>query len=1056
LVPVGSTVRIFTTSTLMSNPIVKEKNSIPLTRSTFRNLSQGNVKFASPVRRYKFKSGYGGLITRKINPIKYNMISPHQRTAACQLVQQSQSLRECIAKSTVITDPDFRYQVVRSYSALEFWQKTPGRKIDHFKDVIKKNILGGVQYSKDIKDIFAYGMRRYLLDKGKYKHSDGKEYLVDTYNYTPPLNYLIMYEEEFDDMTECFSIPSVDIEDDIKEEVETIMMGMLPDSLDKVKKESLFIIKTSSSSNVKLEKSKHYVESSKGDISYTMKFRARRERIQIAPQNNRDIGICDLPTYYTVRMLDEYFLQILKGLESSALGSSGLMRKIKEHFRTGRSGTNFFYMRDYKKSALTFSHKLLQVIIDILLKKYGEDHDLKYLKMYLNQEIRDKDKFIYPKRGFPLGMGNHLYTLVNIIATQMLRNRIPVCLKTNFLAGNDDSSLNVNIEDDEMSVVESMDLIMRTDLELHESLDMILNDKKMFCAFDSVFFEEYSNEAFSNKESLFFAGIGATRLCETIAEAKLHCSNILSFCKFNISPLLEEVVTYFGWEFFPTEHLYDYTLGGWYHTPRKNGLDIINTVPEESLYDLSRAIKSVKETAILFHDDKNTISSGKVSERYGIHPLRLDYDEDDPIRDFLIPNNRIYNRGSKLEKFTADLDVAFRNVQRRRMNIKGHTKRWDLFCYYLRAYSEHDIPESCIEELTHFYNTDVVCDNINDFIYPDQVLEQFLLAKEIEGFIEVDEYYTDYISKYNSKYLGKLLRSKPEYEAVEIGYRYPVRYKESNGTFTEVLEKGTTMGYVLYTCPGSEIPYGLGTIANNPINRYVNDKYIYPKTFKDCFKEIICTPRSVTCKWLTEDENYLINNLEESEVIDQTRLWHSLSEESRPYISKFVQTIERFIRNRRKETTQEELAMAKLNLCDKHANGHSIDWDNLGTYPNPKGMEPNKCYLCDTYLDWYYRVTSSLADPRKEQLSLKIIIDNTRSIVDFDDPIPGWFEPPDGDWGLIGQIPQEETIPEEEAEMDNEQDPEDGDEIIEEVEDEDIDGDVVEDDEIEGDPDDES
>jgi hypothetical protein len=960
------------------------------------------------MRKYKFKVGYGGLISRKITAIDKKKLSNDEIITACSVVRYSKTFREICLSCDKIKNLDLRFQVCRSFSALEFWEKSPGRKIGNFRDIIIKNLLWGSSYTKKIKDIFAYGMRNYysLGEKG-YVEIHGERHLVDNYNYTPPLQYLILFHEEFDDMTECFNIPSKEIKEDVKKEIKKILQELLPDELEFVRPESLFMIKTTGVSDFLLMPSKHYKESSKSRVTFTKKFRARRERIQISPQNNRDIGICDLPTYYTVRLLDEYFLQILEGIESSALGSKDIYAKINSHHNLkNRRGTSFYYMRDYKKSALTMSHKLVKVIQDILLEKYGEDSPFQYLSMYLDQEIKDKDKILRPKRGFPLGMGNHLYTLVNIIAGQMLRNRSPVCLEYTFLAGNDDSSLHVRIDEDEMSVPEAADHVLQEDISLHEELDMILQVKKCFWGWDSVFFEEYSHPNFANKEGLFFAGIGALRLCETIAEAKEHSSNILTFCKFDVTELIDHITSWFGWEFFPAEVRLDYSLGGWCYSKNKNGLDIILKCEEEHLYDLSRAIRASREYHPIYREERFQTSTGKVAERFGIRPLKMSYDEDDVLRDFLMPDSLIRNRGERITKHTKDLSNTYRRIQSKRAKCAGHTNRHNLFLYYFESYDCHDIPEECVEEYTYLYDCAVVCNSLSNSLNVSDALGQFLFQRALEGDISLNDDFRDisYISKYNSKYLAKELRSKKlKLESSEIDRIFTKR-ETVRGVTLITDEKEKILSEVIYEPYGEyEIPFGLEELANNPIIRYVREKFRIPVKYKKLYRDIICTAKSVRSRNLTVAECNQVEELEkEFPDFDIKIMIQSVNKiEIIPYICRALKGLE----DKRASATTEEVEKSKLYICGRHASGHNITWKDEGLYPTPN--TDSNCYLCNMLSTWLESALQTSGDPSKETTTLSELKSVYQQILgpDFDEG-PDWFEPAQG-WALYTLPPEE-------------------------------------------------
>jgi len=264
------------------------------------------------------------------------------------------------------------------------------------------------------------------------------------------------------------------------------------------------------------------------------------------------------------------------------------------------------------------------------------DKDFSYFDIYRNYSVYMEDWTpINTQRGYCLGMANNLVTLSQCVLFRMIQERLPG-LPIRGIFGNDDSILSFK-EDEFTSVEEACISIEYADSEICEGLQIMKHTEKSFWSVWPIFFEEYGHPAFKDKDSRVAMSLSSAKLAPSIKIAKCIVNSLSPLYKGKSfeEKILSEIISHFGYEYFPEERDYSYSLGGWY-THLKDGCDlslreIYNVSDSELIRNLARAHQSVKQFDNLLcqaprSDSKKGESFSLLGKKYRIWVSDPDFD----------------------------------------------------------------------------------------------------------------------------------------------------------------------------------------------------------------------------------------------------------------------------------------------------------------------------------------------------------------------------------------------------------------------------------------------
>lgn len=197
-------------------------------------------------------------------------------------------------------------------------------------------------------------------------------------------------------------------------------------------------------------------------------FEYIRRVVAVSPGNFRDTWIGKLENFRFQRFYDQLIGQIVQRIpQSGACSDSILERRIR---RMKKYKANYF-MLDLKKAGLTIPHYLISSFLDKLEELTGISFS-RWGEKILNQTVICDDDRFRPQRGFGLGMGNNLMTLINIC--------IITSLNLDCLVFSDDIVVHINSVEDINNLI-----------SLYRQIGWELSIEKVFLADFFVFLESY-------------------------------------------------------------------------------------------------------------------------------------------------------------------------------------------------------------------------------------------------------------------------------------------------------------------------------------------------------------------------------------------------------------------------------------------------------------------------------------------------------------------------------------------------------------------------------------
>jgi len=540
-------------------------------RKGFSSSQASNTSIPTDVisAAFKFKrKGRGEYIIPSSQPLDFSKYSTEHLEELWSRFSSSNYDEE----SLKYTDHNLRFEIMKCFNALEFWWLTPGSKRYSREEIMRSTLLVGPAYAERISDEWDYGIRRSHRIKDMF--GDFNEWRpILHYNELPPVGYLIRWKETSDDI-KYMQIPLEDFNEDLLGELEDEIMTNLPDELEFPKDiEILAEVKTSTTLDLDRMKSIPFYMGrlSPEGSQFSRIFKAKRSVIPVGPANTRDAVITTIDTYNSVKKCDLIMGRVLDEQESSLVNTSSQVfhKRLKDASRTpNQFGSKMYWLRDIKKCGLTFPRQLIHLIQKCLSEKFP-DKDFSCFDIYRNYSIFDEDgKPIKTSRGYCLGMANNCVTFIQCMLYNMLEKRVPWSINLKGYFGNDDSILEVSSGKNESRIIDETDamMIQIIDFEMLDGLNIMTNGKKSFWSWYPIIFEEYGKPEFKEKDSRVACALSSALLAPDIKYAKLLTSSLsLAFWSEGswIAKCLDAITSYWGFEYYPEEIKYDYSLGGW-------------------------------------------------------------------------------------------------------------------------------------------------------------------------------------------------------------------------------------------------------------------------------------------------------------------------------------------------------------------------------------------------------------------------------------------------------------------------------------------------------------
>jgi len=243
----------------------------------------------------------------------------------------------------------------------------------------------------------------------------------------------------------------------------------------------------------------------------------------------------------------------------------------------------FFIQRDIRKEGITKPRELLKAILEVLNKKYPKIEIFSFTDFYDSFSLRVNDEVFFPKRGHGLGMANSLTTLMQLGVHNMIVNRLSndipeisadcLCLNDDFVVGFSDDYHKDEYWDMEDVVMDQLSILRAQEKSFESEYKFVIAERYIT---DS---GEYKKESYQRRELLY------PLTCYNIVHAKEYFISAQSYTSYKYrDDYIGEIMSYWGYEFFPNEINFPAKLGGWIND-KINGVDMTLVISDRLEYN---------------------------------------------------------------------------------------------------------------------------------------------------------------------------------------------------------------------------------------------------------------------------------------------------------------------------------------------------------------------------------------------------------------------------------------------------------------------------------------
>lgn len=524
----------------------------------------------------------------------------------------------------------------------------------------------------------------------------------DIFNY----NYLLHWEVPTDDYKYGF-IP-VSIDDKMEERYKNALRAILPDKAFRIIDPNEILVEIKSSACFeKGNSSKHFLEKPRHLQFSKLRGTAKRSVIQVSPENVRDTVICQVEDLNTISLIDKQVLEVLSQMSGHIhLRSETRIDKLCRRLWKKQL---YFVHRDLQKEGITKPRELLTWALEVLHELYPEVPAFEYIHFYTRYSIMVDGQILHPDRGHGLGMANSLTTLMQLAVDYLIREKLAshgmpfdyqtLILNDDFVAGFPDLEAAENYWDYEDSIMRKLSLIREPSKSFVSRDRFVIAER--YHDLDYV----YDKTSYQIREALY------ALTCQNITHAKEYFISCQQYVKPHICmKFVKEVQSYWGYEFFPTESLYPYHVGGWINESI-NGVSLsltrLEKMPHKSY--LGRGAQAVKSRLRKRSDGK--IYRSPAHKLYKPETVE-GYEE---IFDYL-PLGRIHEKYGRIGNDPKFWDRLYK----KRQKVFKHSESFD----------EYELVKYIIEN------------NLTTQFYPrDFMIDRYEMAEDFV--VDIEDYYLD-------------------------------------------------------------------------------------------------------------------------------------------------------------------------------------------------------------------------------------------------------------------------------------------------------------------------
>jgi hypothetical protein len=457
-------------------------------------------------------------------------------------------------------------EIERCWYVLRSWNENPDPKKYHWLAILKQSILLGPEYADFLKKDF----KKLVRSSHSILMEEREDFFNGHYGSIPQASYLINWGESTNDYLNLFVFKAHDPQ--IMEAFEEELKSMMEDiEIDPMINEAEILFKYSSSMSFDPTKRKNIpfykARLSERGMEFSDSIVAQRCVIPVCPAGYRDAQIMAIDSYNACQHAFKEIFLILNELEESCLVTRPFLirQRIDRLFKKANKKNNFFFLRDLKKSGLTFPHELLRSIVKVLMERWPHCHFNKLLA-FDKFSYFDGEKWCKPVRGLGLGQECALLTLAQVVAFRMLRkNTENLGVSLDLCTVTDDMCLSVKLREDHLDEFSILSLIEEEDLRIINGLGLEPSLEKSLWSKNAIFCEEYTDHRFEGKHGLRECALGTAFTACNIYHAKMLVSSLcpwLTWKEYEVT-VITSLINHWGYEFYDLEHLLPFELGGW-------------------------------------------------------------------------------------------------------------------------------------------------------------------------------------------------------------------------------------------------------------------------------------------------------------------------------------------------------------------------------------------------------------------------------------------------------------------------------------------------------------
>lgn len=469
-------------------------------------------------------------------------------------------------RESIVSIEEPYYSVLRGFfCALDAYEESSNPKL-RTRDILERSLLEGPAYAKFLKNL----RRKSIMDQmnAEIRLSDPELENITSVSFTDIgdiFNYLYLPNFKKEDPEDYLygMIPT-----NISSKNLSIFKDTLSELIDSVigkvevidPNEVLITLSGSKSFENDKKNSDHF-----SNISHPPKFskkirKMKRSLINAQPNTLRDSVILRPDDLNSVKFIDLQVRELLRHLKGHIHLDNAA--EIESRIDKFYAKYKYFFMRDIQKEGITKPKELIKLILSVLKEKF--QNDLFSPELFDNYElIVNKELTITPIRGHGLGMGNAITTLMQLTFFKITLSRLEeegagidsyglLCLNDDYVAGSTKRHGMEDFWDMETTVLEDYSILIES-------------NKSFYCKKAFVIAEQYRPKNLSRKESYYRSAILRSLACINICHAKSLINGIVN--EQNVEyylPYEKEIITYWGYEFFPDEYLFPSACGGWY------------------------------------------------------------------------------------------------------------------------------------------------------------------------------------------------------------------------------------------------------------------------------------------------------------------------------------------------------------------------------------------------------------------------------------------------------------------------------------------------------------